>query len=415
MSNENFHFLKDILKDKKIVFLGEQTHLNGTDFRAKEKVIKYLHEELGFNVLILENNFVSFKYGYDEIVKHPDSAAFIMAKLTELSYACLDSLKFDIANMVEKSFKTSNPLIVEGLDIVSSSTYNLLIPSKIELSFAKIFKGFNKSEGYKYLTEFLLKGQIKKTGFMKTLEAKTPAYFSSELSAFLQWSDSSFKRIRTNLKSSEISEYNFCLQALKSIHFNYLHYLLDKSEILQNGQESFDSHKIRDSGMANNLNWLLDKYLKNNKIIVSTSTYHMTKNIDSLLNLPKGLSKGTKPMIDFLSEENKKLSFNIAFLCGVGELGYGGFIQQVLKPPKKSLENFMTKENIDKIFLQFKKGFSTNFKMMPTFYDYYIEDWGKHYDAIFFSKTAKPGNRVCLDMNINDVKDFDYPDDWYSK
>lgn len=415
MSGKNLNFLKDILKDKKIVFLGEQTHLNSTDFRAKEKVIRYLHEELGFNILILEDNFCSFKYGYEEMIKQPDSAAFIMAKLTEVSYILLDSLYFDIANMVQKYSKTANPLIVEGLDILPSSPYANLVPAKIELFFFKIFKGFKTTQGYKYFGNFFLKGQIKRTSIDSTMQGKTPEYFSSQLSSLLNWLDSSFKTVQTNLKPSEISEYDFCVQAIKSYHFNYLHYLLDKRVILQNGQISYDSHKVRDSGMANNLNWLLDKYIKNNKIIISTSTYHITKNIDSLLTLPYGLSKDTKPMINFLSEQNKKLSYNIAFLCGVGEIGYEIFVQEVLKPPRKSLENILVKENIDRIFLQFKKGTSIKFKMRPTFYDYYVQDWAKHYNAILFSKTAKLGNKVYLNMNINDVKGFSYPDEWYSK
>jgi erythromycin esterase len=415
MTDKNLYFLKDILKDKKIVFLGEQTHLNATDSRAKEKLIKYLHEELGFNVLILENNFGSFKYGYDEIVKKPDSAVFIMAKLTQSAYWCLDSLYFDVAKLVEKSLKTANPLILEGLDIVPSSSYDLLVLSKIESSFNKIFKGFNKTQGYKYFVEFALKGQIKKSGLDSTLKGKSPAYFSSKLSELLNWADSTIRIIQPSLEPSEITEYNFCVQALKSIHFYYLHILIDKKNILPNGMVTFDTYKIRDSGMGNNLNWLLNKYLENNKIIISTSSYHITKNIDSLITMPDGLTKGTKPMINFLSDYNKKLSYNIAFLCGVGEIGYETIVQQVLKPPRKSLEKILMKKNIEKIFLQFKEGKSTKFKMMPTFYDYYVEDWSKHYDAILFSRTAKPGNRVYLNMNINDLNGFDYPDDWYSK
>lgn len=39
--------------------LGEMTHGDGATFKLKTEIVKYLHEELGFNVLILEDGMYS--------------------------------------------------------------------------------------------------------------------------------------------------------------------------------------------------------------------------------------------------------------------------------------------------------------------------------------------------------------------
>ncbi|MGB5554717.1 MAG: hypothetical protein WBM83_08685, partial [Flavobacteriaceae bacterium] len=49
--------LKDLspLKNSKIVLLGEQTHGDGAVFDKKVELIKALHEQLGFNIVVFES------------------------------------------------------------------------------------------------------------------------------------------------------------------------------------------------------------------------------------------------------------------------------------------------------------------------------------------------------------------------
>lgn len=50
----DLHFLSESFKNKKIIILGESGHGDGSTFQAKTRIIKYLHEYLGFNTVAFE-------------------------------------------------------------------------------------------------------------------------------------------------------------------------------------------------------------------------------------------------------------------------------------------------------------------------------------------------------------------------
>jgi len=49
--------LKHILGSARIVMLGEATHGDGATFYAKQRLVRFLHEVMGFNVLAWEAHF----------------------------------------------------------------------------------------------------------------------------------------------------------------------------------------------------------------------------------------------------------------------------------------------------------------------------------------------------------------------
>ena len=63
-------FLKEVLKDKRIVLLGEQSHGDGATFEAKVRLIKFLHQELGFTILSFESGLYDNFKAFDRVRDH---------------------------------------------------------------------------------------------------------------------------------------------------------------------------------------------------------------------------------------------------------------------------------------------------------------------------------------------------------
>ena len=56
-NQESFDFLDLLVKDKKVVFLGAQDPGDAPTIAVKSRIIKHLHQKLGFNVVLFESDF----------------------------------------------------------------------------------------------------------------------------------------------------------------------------------------------------------------------------------------------------------------------------------------------------------------------------------------------------------------------
>jgi len=368
--------LAKVLGNVRIVQLGEQSHGDGATFHTKIRLIKFLHQRLGFDVLAFESGLYDCRKAWEllrggmepyEAFSHGVGIAWALSK--------------QVTPLIEywgKAAQSRQPLELCGFDCLhlGKAYPDLLLkdvndlwdnlgdaaPSTAQRSI--ILNTLPKLDGsYKPRLQQRNQWHYALAAWRKALETTSPsdALTEADLAFWRQYVDST-----STLAASR-------------------GWSLDKLELKQR-------KTLRDPQMARNLAWLTRTVYPKRKIIVWAASTHLLRNFrpswsKDEVNVP--VNMGHHVWREFGEE-----AYTIAFTTAEGEFGYVGLpkARQLQPPAPDSLEDLFVRAGCINAFVDFRglssDGFWLKQKLIarPLGYRNMEANWTDMFDGIVFTK-----------------------------
>lgn len=281
-TTEDLSFLKEAVQDKRIVVLGESTHGAKEMNQSKIRMIKYLHEQMGYDVIAFETGLgeaAAVQQNFDHLT------ATEAMKQSLYPVWQTEELEQLFTYMKEQKEK-GKPLTLAGFDM------NLIYKS----SFRSYAKEWLQKVNPEVASEFdeALSELIELDRYYSKYKGTYPYnQFKMEIQPVIN----KFEKVRTFIQNhkSELTQVaphptydvNFLEKSI-SIRIDAIKTHLDADMKVRGGISSPNltdySFYIRDQKMAQNLACLTEMEYTNKKIIVWGHNYHIPKQNSNIIN-----------------------------------------------------------------------------------------------------------------------------------
>ena len=307
-----------------MVLLGEQDHGDAPTFLAKTRIIKFLHQRMGFDVLVFESDFHGLsrswelaKAGQAELNAYRHDVYPTWANCSE----CAELFRY-----LESNLGTDRELSVAGAD------------PKPDLKFSE--ENLLVDLGRLIAEKQLLVDEESKREFLTILEEAMVNQYQSRTTP----DQKEFFLVTAEEMGQKLEEGSFWHQKMKSLR-----------GFVQNAWDSSESNNFRDTQMGDNMAWLINQKFKGRKVIFWGSNSHIFKSFAQTSDYQKRAgSSDTTNMGTYLHRVLGEKMYVLGFTSHSGKAGrlYGQ--QFDVNPP------------------------------MPHHFEYWINDLGASYGFVDF-------------------------------
>lgn len=355
--------LRRELEGVRVVMLGESDHGAGTDLAAKARLVKFLHREMGFDVLAFESGLFEASVAWEALQSDMDPRQAFLKGI--FGVWGLSEQVQPLIRYLASSARSRRPLELAGFDYQFTGTASpLLLPR---------------------LRQFLSENQIPST-FTDS---------SSSLSrALAGLTEYPARPERWRLTEAERIELTEALRALaEQVRASASgRQALFWRQVLRSAASQFDPSVPRDRQMAENLLWLSETYYPGRKVIAWLHTLHAVRMGDEGVRQALG---DAAFVVGFTSYEG-------TFGCINCRGGFVGMRQDIGSDQDVSVEfeELMASAGFEFAFVTLRRPhvggewLEGNFVARPLLKPR-DERWDEVFDGLFFIRTQAPSTRVA--------------------
>lgn len=389
-----FDFLKTVLKDKRIVLLGEQSHEEGATFAAKVRLVRFLHEQMGFGILSMESGlYDNYQAGRTITPANSDNSPLRESIFPIWSEA--NEFQPMIRYLHEQA-AGPHPLLLTGFDCQEGDIFlrEYLPALKKEMGKQLVLSEVEEADLDAVITsgpEFLMAGPEDSARFFHTAA-----------------------RILKTLDKATGGKVNLHRSLLRQAFASWLAML--RYEIDDLRERPAVVQNPRDRQMAENLIFLASLY-PDQKIICWGASYHFARNItvshsavtdaavkrlDSLLGNEEPTVidlNGAMPMGQLLSAHFGASLYSMAFSSYEGAFGMAGgkpVSLRAIGSPDSSLESRLARAQASDAFVDFGKGYKNESFFASIMGNVPIlAPWAGMFDGLYFIRVSLPASPIA--------------------
>lgn len=284
----DLRFLAPLLEGKRIVQLGESGHGVAEFNMAKVRLIKYLHEELGYDVIAFESSM----FECERVANHTSSLSAI-----QLMRGCIFGVwhtdeVVPLFEYIKQTQATNRPLTLAGFDVQTSSFTAKARPG--------VFRALVATLDSAYATRVYETDSV-------FLADRNQAYANANRDRLVAFYDSLAAFLRANRRAIEAAHRDDPTVALVARQAAVSMSLFARQLVEGQGR---NATALRDLGMANNLDFLLDELYPGKKVIVWGHNFHIQHRENTRGTTDSGVVS-TRTMGTWVAERHRRELYTI--------------------------------------------------------------------------------------------------------